>query len=79
MQCYASCDVISITANKILSGMQIAVVIEMQIDSTEMHICGCSYFSLLIWPGPRLNIKTIFPRYGDYHVKDKTVVRPPYL
>ena len=25
------------------------------------------------WPGPRLNIKTVFPRYGDSHVKDKTV------
>ena len=23
--------------------------------------------------GPRLNIKTIFPRYGDSYVKDKTV------
>ena len=23
--------------------------------------------------GPRLNIKTVFPRYGDSHVKDKTV------
>ena len=23
--------------------------------------------------GPRLNIKTVFPRYGDPHVKDKTV------
>ena len=23
--------------------------------------------------GPRLNIKTIFPRYEDSHVKDKTV------
>ena len=30
-------------------------------------------------PGPRLNINTVFPRYGDYHVKDKTVVRPSYL
>ena len=30
-------------------------------------------------PGPRLNIKTVFPRYGDSHVKDKTVVRPSYL
>ena len=29
--------------------------------------------------GPRLNIKTVFPRYGDSHVKDKTVVRPFYL
>ena len=24
-------------------------------------------------PGPRLNIKTVFLRYGDSHVKDKTV------
>ena len=30
-------------------------------------------------PGPRLNIKTVFPRYGDSHVKDKTVARPYYL
>ena len=30
-------------------------------------------------PGPRLNIKNIFPRYGDSHVKDKTVARPSYL
>ena len=30
-------------------------------------------------PGPCLNIKTIFSRYGDSHVKDKTVVRPSYL
>ena len=24
--------------------------------------------------GPRLNIETVFSRYGDSHVKDKTVV-----
>ena len=24
-------------------------------------------------PGPRLDIKTVFPRYGDSHVKGKTV------
>ena len=30
-------------------------------------------------PGPRLNIKTIFPRYDNSHVKDKTVARPYYL
>ena len=30
-------------------------------------------------PGPLLNIKTVFPRYGDSHVKGKTVVRPSYL
>ena len=29
--------------------------------------------------GSRLNIKTIFPRYEDSHVKDKTVVRPSHL
>ena len=29
--------------------------------------------------GPRLNIKTVYPRYGDSHVRDKTVGRPPYL
>ena len=26
-------------------------------------------------PGSCLNIKTVFPRYGDSHVKDKTVTR----
>ena len=30
-------------------------------------------------PGPRLNIKTVFPGYEDSHVKDKTVARPSYL
>ena len=30
-------------------------------------------------PGPCLNIKTVFPRYRDSHVKDKTVARPSYL
>ena len=41
--------------------------------------------AFLIWPtsvrqsGPRLNIKTIFPGYGDSHVKDKTILRPSYL
>ena len=27
----------------------------------------------------RLNVKTVFLRYGGSHVKDKTVARPPYL
>ena len=33
------------------------------------------------WPmrhGPGINIKTVFSRYGDSHVKDKTVARPFY-
>ena len=25
------------------------------------------------------NIKTIFPKYGDSHVKDKMVMKPSYL
>ena len=29
--------------------------------------------------GPRLNIKTVLPRYGVSHVKDKMVARPSYL
>ena len=29
--------------------------------------------------GGRLNIKTVFPKYGDSHVKDKTAGRPSYL
>ena len=30
-------------------------------------------------PGPLFNIKTVFPRYGDSFVKDKTIERPSYL
>ena len=30
-------------------------------------------------PGPRLNMKTVFPRQGDSHVKDKTVARLSYF
>ena len=29
--------------------------------------------------GPCFNIKTAFPGYGDYHIKDKTVARPSCL
>ena len=31
------------------------------------------------YPGPRLNIKTASPGYGDSFVNDKTVTRPSYL
>ena len=36
-------------------------------------------------PGPRHNIRTVFPSYGDFHVKDKTVAfyiyfeTPPWI
>ena len=33
----------------------------------------------LLRPGPHFNKKTVFPRYADSHVKDKTVARPYYL
>ena len=29
--------------------------------------------------GPGLNMKTVFPRYGDSHYKDETFMRPSYL
>ena len=32
-----------------------------------------------LYPGPRLNIKTVLSTYGDFHVKDKTAVRTSYL
>ena len=36
--------------------------------------CPC-----VLKPGPRLNIKTIFPRYGESKIKDKTVMRLSYF
>ena len=33
----------------------------------------------IMMAGACLNIKTVSPRYGDSHVKDKTVARPSYL
>ena len=40
----------------------------------------CIHWCLLqLHPGPHFNIKTVFPKYEDSHVKDKTVARPSYL
>ena len=40
---------------------------------------GCSHsIGHIGWTGSRLSIKIVFPRYGDSHVKDKTVARPFY-
>ena len=40
----------------------------------EMYPCHAGYrWFIPEESGPRLNIKTVFPRYGDTHVKDKTV------
>ena len=52
-------------------------------DSSSLlfSTCGLVSFdvSLCWYSGPRLDIKTVFPRYGDSHVKDKAVARPSYL
>ena len=42
------------------------------INTTAADYITCQYKD----PGPCLNIKTVFPRYGDSHVKDKTAVKP---
>ena len=44
----------------------------------EPKCVGCQSLDIITQlqeSGPRLNIKTIFPRYGNFHVKDKTVLR----
>ena len=50
-------------------------------DKSQSGLAGeAKPWSLRYWgPGPHLNIKTIFPMYGDSHVKDKTVERPSCL
>ena len=35
---------------------------------------GQGYYRPMEIPGTRLNVKTVFPRYGDSHVKDKMVM-----
>ena len=40
---------------------------------------GYAYCWTAATPGPRFNIKTVLSTYGDFHVKDKTAVRPSYL
>ena len=49
--------------------------------SSLMLIMACRRFGAkhLKDAGPCLNIHTVFPRYGDYHAKDKTIARPSYL
>ena len=47
------------------------------LSQTDSHTVLYACVTPTAWPretpGPRLKIKTIFPRYGDSHVKDKTV------
>ena len=43
------------------------------------HVGDQGYELGALYPGPRLNIKTVLSTYGDFHVKDKTAVRTSYL
>ena len=49
--------------------------------AAQLTLCVNTKFEWMIAkaPGPRLNIKAVFHRYIDSHVKDKTVARPSYL
>ena len=59
------------------------------VDSYNPHNGSTNTITVAYWywngslaaqdSGYHLNIKTVFPRYGDSHVKDKTVARPSYL
>ena len=57
------------------SGQSVMVDVATGAGSSTREMVGLSHQL----SGPRLNIKTVFPRYGDSHVKDKTVARPSYL
>ena len=50
-----------------------------KISTLEMLQDFWSVVGLFKSSGPRLNIKTVLSRYGDFHVKDKTAVRTSYL
>ena len=46
---------------------------------TDTQLGNEYMYTLVSEAGSGLNIKTAFPRYGYFHVKDKTVARPSYL
>ena len=48
-------------------------------DSSQGNYARYAHTCAVTSVGPHLNTKTIFPRYGDSHVKDKMVARPSYL
>ena len=53
---------------------------QLDINLVRGHFCLERWWNILATaPGHRLNIMTVFPRYVDSHVKDKTVARPSYL
>ena len=49
-----------------------------QSNATKHKPCA-QFMGCTVPSGPCLNVKTVVPKYGDSHVKNKTVSRPSYL
>ena len=47
--------------------------------SSQRPAFPCYEVNMQYSDNPHLNIKSIFPKYGDSHVKDKTAMWPSYL
>ena len=69
--------------NKTLSKQSWGWWFETPSCSSWCHCNGWPHLCMMAWPtmalGPCLNIKTVFPKYGDSHFKDKKVTIPSYL
>ena len=63
------------------NGMEITTITEARITQLFMDAQKATiyYVQLGNRPGLHLNIKAVFPRYWDSHVKDKLIARPCYL
>ena len=58
--------------------ISIIILIDQQLKRVcvSVYVCVCvCYTPLPEIPGHRLNVKTVFPRYGDSFVKDKKIRR----
>ena len=74
----ATDDIENLTVNYAVNSFVIFVcgTPRKRVGFTHKHLDHC-LIAPMSWA--RLNIKTVFPKYVDSHVKDKTVVRPSYL
>ena len=83
-QQYDVCGILLTSANPVARQWSSDVMKTDTFSNVVFHIC---FFNLGIFikprgfsqPGPRINIKTVFPRYGDSHFKDNAVARPSYV
>ena len=56
------------------------ILLANRVHFVSVALCYICLFQSSGWnTGPRFNIKTVFPMYGDSHGKDMTVARPSYL